>query len=803
MANPAINSKYENRTHLEQLVWNMRLADLPRGETRAILNRMYNGEAPFPEDTAEENNIQINRNDLTGVNMLTQARRQWTQAMLKPGNFFTVQFDSGDKNKRREWGHTVTKHANNVLRTSRDYIEQSRASGGTMLLHGMGPTVWKNRRSVVPMPIDIASVLIPTETTIDFDNLPHFSLFHEWTPHQLAKMVYGPSSDPGWNKNLVQAQWSYVRNQLIKAPNVTAFQYMPERIEELLKQDGAMYGYDAVPTIDVWDCYLRADDDSGGWYRRIFLDWGPTEGDYKRDTPPARKDGAPGDNQFLYTSGRRKFANHINEIVHFQLGDCSCVFPQRYHSIRSLGWMLWGICDLENRLHCKFSEALFEQLMWFFRTAGNADLIRLKKADFFHFGVIPQGIDWVKAQDRFTPDANIVGMGFARFQKLMADNASSFTNDFDAARGAKEMTATETMARVNSINALVSGLMTLAYTYEEFKDREVMRRLCIKGSRDPLAKKFQTLCIQDKVPSEMFDSDLMIISRERSLGAGNKTLEMAIIQFLQQIRKNLGPDAQRRIDHISIETATDDAALAEELAPVEGKPPTSQSTFFAELSTERLMKGLPFEEMSQMVYGDYVQQWLADLARMIGQDVENGNMAKPEDIAGYQNMSKHIQDFLEIMAQDEDERPKVRQYADLLKDLMNHVKAFEQRLIQQMQAASQNGNGENGQIAAETQAKIQADLILAKSKAKIGEQRSAQRMAMDQARFEQEQQNREREHHADIRRTGLEHYFEQIAGHQQHIADLIGELRRANLEAKLTEKQAETEAAAETSTTTE
>jgi hypothetical protein len=37
--------------------------------------------------------------------------------------------------------------------------------------------------------------------------------------------------------------------------------------------------------------------------------------------------------------------------------------------------MLWGVCDLQNRLHCKFNEGVFEQLMWFFQTAGNADLV--------------------------------------------------------------------------------------------------------------------------------------------------------------------------------------------------------------------------------------------------------------------------------------------------------------------------------------------------------------------------------------------------------------------------------------------
>lgn len=763
MAKEPKPSRWDNATHVEQVVWDMRLADLPRSENRAILNRLYNGDPPFDPDAAEENNIQINRNDLTGVNMLTNARRQWTQAFLKPGNFFGITYDSGPKLQRKEKGHIVTRHINSLLHRSREYIEQERASGGTMLLHGIGPSIWTTRRGVVPRPLLLPSLLIPSETDIDWCNLEYFALFHEWTPSQLYKMTHGPKVDPGWNMPLVNAQWKYIREQVQKQPNATAYQYMPERIEELAKQDLGFWGSDAVPTIDVWDFYFRDDRDTGdGWYRRIILDWGVTEGEVPSKTP-TRRDHIPaelqGKNGFLYSSGKRKFANRIDEILHCQFGDCSAVFPQKYHSVRSMGWMLWGVCDLENRLHCKFSEALFEQLMWFFRTASNADLIRLRKADFFHMGVIPQGIDWVKAGERFTPDHNLINMGFNRFGKLLADNAASFTQDFDRGQGGKEMTATETMARVNSVNALVSGLLTLAYTYEEFKDAEIMRRACIKNNPDYIARRFRQLCIEDGIDDPLwFDPERMIITRERSMGAGNKTLEMAIVDFLQKIRKNLGPDAQRRIDHISIESATDDAALAEELAPIEGEKHITKSVHDALLSTDRLMRGLPYPQSGDMVYEDYVKVWITDMGLMVKALMDAGGMAKPEDIAGFNNMAQEVQRFLGFMATNDEDKDRVKAYGQALGQIMNHVKAFEQRLVQQMKAAQKNG--QQGGMDGKALGQIQKDQILAQSKAKIGEQRSAQRMAQDQTRFELEQQRKEREHNAEMRRLGMQNAYD-------------------------------------------
>lgn len=755
--------KFDNLSLVEQTTWDMRLADLPRAENRTIINRQFNGDPPFDPNTAEENNVQINRSDLSGVNAMSQARRQWMQAFLKPGNLFTCTYDIGPRHKRQAWGHTVTHHANRVLRSSRRYVEQVRGTGGNTMLHGVAPAVWLDRRTPVCRILPIGSCLIPSETDIDFENLDHIAFFQEWTPAQLWQLTHGPKTDPGWNMALVDSQWKYVHDQYLKQPNATAFQYMPERIEELVKQDLGFWGSDAVPTIDVWDFYFREKGDGEGWYRRVFLDWDVGSENLKTNSkkPDSRTPQDLIKNEqyrgFLYNSGKRKFSNSLNEFFHCQVGDCSAVFPQKYHSIRSLGWMLWGVCDLLSRLHCKFSEALFEQLMWFFQVANNNDLTRLRKADFIHFGVIPQGTSMIKAADRYQPPPQLVQMGFDRFRQLIAEAAAGFTQ---SGPGDKEMTATQTMAIVNSVNALVSGLFTLCYTYEEFKDREDLRRLCIKNNPDRMARDFRQSCLEDNVPPEMLDVDKMIVQRERTLGGGNKTLEMAQVKFLQDIRKNLGPDGQRKVDHLSIESATDDARLAEELAPVDGQKIISSSMRDAQNATDRLMRGLPVIERPDMVYEDYVKVWIADLTILIMQKQKAGGMATAEDIAGYQNIAAKVVEFLKIMSEDPDEQERVRQYQDQLKKLMNLVKAFAQRLMAQMKAAQQAGTGADPKDAA----KAQAMVIQARTKAQLAEQSHAQKTAQRQVAFEMEQQRKDRESNATLRRMRDEHHYNLLTG---------------------------------------
>lgn len=537
---------------------------------------------------------------------------------------------------------------------------------------------------------------------------------------------------------------------------------MPERIEELVKQDLGFWGSDAVPTIDVWDFYFREDTDGKGWYRRMILDWGVQAGSTieagSRKPDHANKEA---NGKFLYTSKARKYASSLSEFFHCNFVDCSAVAPFKYHSVRSLAWMLWGVCDLQNRLHCKFNEAVFEQLMWFFRTASNTDLIRLKKANFFHMGVIPQGIDWVKAGERFTPDANLVQMAFTRNRSLMNDSASSFSQQFDKGPGEREMTATETMARVNQVNALVSGMLSLAYTYEEFKYLEMCRRLCIKNRPDPIAAKFRRGCLRDGVPEEMLDVDRWRVQADRILGAGNKTLGLAQAQFLQSIRKNLGPDAQREVDHISIAINTDDPAMAEKLAPIKGQKVISSSMHDAQLATERLMRSLPYTQRPDMVFEDYVIVWLADLELML-KTADQVGMANPEDVVGWSNMAKEIDKMIKIVGQNPDDREKAKEYEDRLSRAVNMITAFAQRLKQQM--AAKNGGAGQGGVDPKDLAKIQAKQLEAEQKVRQMQVSHGARTAQKQVQFEMDQARKDRESAADIRRKNEEAANEIVRG---------------------------------------
>jgi len=748
--------KFNDVGIVEDVTWQMRLSDLPRGSNRAILDRLYNGSPPLSHEEAEIAGNQVNRNFLHGPNLLTQARTQWNNAMMGQATYFGVTLDSGPVYKRQEWSHKITTKINYQLKNCRSQMEQTRAEGAQVLLHGIAPSGFKDRRNPILKTIPISSLMIPSETELDFENLEYFAVFREYTPSQLWQLTHGPKVDPGWNMAAVDAAWRYARESTQKDTNASALQYMPERWEDLAKQDMGYLGTDAVPTIDCWDFYFRESEDGNGWYRRVFLDWGVGSDTMTSHSQKPESKNGHGDKDkyggFLYTSGKRKFANKLSEILQCQFGDCSAVAPFKYHSVRSLGWMLWSVCDIQNQMQCRFTENVFMQFLWWFRVSGQGDFNRVKKAMFENMGVIPAGISMIPAQERFKPDNAMVEMAFQQNEKIMAQVSGSYTNNAEDI--GKEETATGTMAKVHSVNALAGGILTLAYEYAKYKFKEQARRFCIKNSPYKITRDFQLSCLKDLVPPEMLDSERWNIEPDKALGSGNKVLEMAIVQFLQGIRKNLGPDAQRKVDHISIVSATDQPALAEDLAPIEGQKKLSPSMHDAQLSSDRILRGLEFMPSAEMVPEDYVLVWLHDMGTIVGQIQQSGGVGDPDKISGLGNLGKHIQQFLAMMESNKDDKEKVKQYSDMLGQLMNHVKGFAQRLQQQMQ--KQNGNGADP-------AKIQ-DLQLdrAKNDAKIQNMRESHaiKTAQKQTSFEMQQANDDRRTAAEIRRenakAGLE-----------------------------------------------
>lgn len=746
---------FSNPSIVETLVWQMKLADYPRGLNRSKINDLMNGVPPYTDTEVAENSIAVNVNFLEGTKLGHDARGQFYNAFQKPGSFFTVTLDSGPHHKRGEWGRIITREINRRMKRSLQYFEVLRSSFANVVLHGIAPSVWDTRQAWCPKAVGVEDVMIPSNTLLTMENLPFFAVYRQYTAYQLWQLTHGPKRDPGWNMEVVEAalKWVDKETQALSGgtwPEV----WSPEKMSERIKSDGGLYSSDAVPTVDCWDFYFWADQNKqAGWNRRIILDaWGaPGYGQLATDYAnglsgvAGKKNLLGGRGQFLFNSGSRNYGAKLGQMIHWQFGDLSAVAPFRYHSVRSLGFLNYSVCHLQNRLRCKFNESLFEAMLQYFRVHNQEEVERVLRINLIDKGIIPDDVEFVKAADRWQVNQGLVEAGIAHNREMMGSNAASYVQSYSFGAEEKTKTATQIMAEVNSASALVSSALMQAYAYQVFQYQEICRRFCRKNSTDPDVLKFRVECLKAGVPEAFLNSDRWNVEPERVMGAGNKTLELTVAKELMGARPMYDPEPQQEILRTFTLALTDDPDLTNRLVP-EDPVKVTDSVHDAQLAASTLLQGLPLGIKTGMNHIEYVETLLASMSEIIKKIQARGAMATIDELIGLQNMGNHIAAHIEIISQDENEKERAKEFSDELGKAMNMVKGYAQRMEQARRAAAKAGQGGNGGTDPKDAAKVRAMLIQAQAKAANTRESHAQRTAQRQVDFNLEQQ-RERERH--------------------------------------------------------
>lgn len=745
-------SLFDDAQEVSQCCWNMKQADYPRGSNRARINELFNGFPPYSKEEQEENNIEVNVNFLQSTRLAHDARSQFNNAFTKPGNYFTARTDMGPRHKRSRWGATVTSVMNRIMKRSLPYYECFRSKFALDVLHGIGPSVWPDQDHWCPDPCGVEDVLVPGNTLLTMKNLPFFAVYKSFSAPELLKLVHQNTRDPGWNMDLVDQCLSWIDSESVRLMGSTWPEiWAPEKLAERVKSDGGFYVADQIPTIECFDFYFfDGNSKDQGWRRRIILDsWSVSE---EATRHPARKSGDiyRNDSQFLYDGRARKFADTREQLIAFQFADLSAVAPFRYHSVRSLGFLLYALCHLQNRILCRFNEAVFEALMMYFRVKSMDDVQRALKLELINRGFIDDGIQPLNANERYQVNAPLVQLGIGENTRLINENSASYVQQPNYSQGGVEKTKFQVMAETNAMTSLVSAGLNQAYMYQTFEYREIFRRFCKPLSNDPDVKAFRSACIARGVPEDMLQLDYWDIEPERVMGAGNKTLEMSIAQQLMEWRPFFDPEPQRDILRDAVLAITDDPARADALVP-EDPVKITDSVHDAQLAAGTLMQGLPVGVKTGVNHIEYVRALMVSLAVAVQKAKANGNMATPSELIGMQNLLNHIGEHLAILAKDPTQKALVKELGDQLKILANEIKGFAQRLQQAMQEQAAQGNG-NGGMDPKDQAKIQG--MLAQTQAKIDSMQKshAERTAQRQVQFQLEEQRKQQEHQLEMAR---------------------------------------------------
>lgn len=715
--------------------------DRDRAFNRARINAVFNGDSPYTDAEVEENGIATNVNFLEGTEVLHRARTQFYNAFLKNDVFFTVSIDFGPAYKRAEWGSIITREIGRIMKRSARYRHLIRSRFGGVVLHGIAPVSWQRDLDWCPKVHGVEDVLVPARTLQSLENLPYFTVRAVYTAAELAKFI--ESGSKLWNRDLLKK----IILQLTKSAgdvNLTSSVNTsdePEAYLEDVKENGGYYASDAAPNLKVFEFYyLDTDGKNPMWKRKIVVD----PKDCGAGIEPSMFEG----DSVIFDSKGLNYGTEIERILHVQFADGSVKPPFRWHSTRSLGYLLYSICHLQNRLRCRGYDATFESLMWLFRSSAAGDEERLRRVDLYDKGIIPQGLEWVSPNERPTVDWRLLQFALSDNRSLISEKATTFTQDINDGTQ-KEMTATEARGRNASASAIVGGMLNDAYAAEEEMHREIARRFATIKHKDCV--EFRKRCLVKGVPPQVFQAfdEGWSVRSERTMGNGNKVLELEQAAGLLGIKDTaeVSPENRRFIVRKYIAALTDDPALASAVVPEDEARP-SNAVQMASLAWGTLMAAMPVVISDPINPIEYVGTLIQYLTLEVQRIEAAGGSPSMEKVQGLANAVQHITQQIEPLQVVEPLAEQVRAWQDALGQAANRIKAYVQRIQEAMQE-------QGGQMDPADAAKLQAIILSAQTKAQIAEENAAMKRKHKEIAFHQDQQRKDAATAAELQRKGV------------------------------------------------
>jgi hypothetical protein len=728
---------------IDSVIDSMKQGELTRSSTRAMLNEFFNGKVLWTDEEAEANHILVRFNDKQGSVLLHNARAQYENAFMKQAQFFKVSIPDAPEKNQRDWETTITRLINKPIVNSNSFFHTQDSVFGGVCLHGMGAKMWGDEFSWKPVGKFVQDFLIPTDTEITMENLQYFAVCRKMRPGELFKYTFfrkPENIDKGWNLPAVRKILDNYQ-ELNQNPENYDWSDTPEQMAELYKQNMTFYDSDSAPVIWFWDFYYREEESKNpGWYRKMMLD---------RDTViPGVNDS--GDTAQIIYNGKKPFSADLGSIIHFQFGDGNNVPPFMYHSIRSLAFLTYELLWTMNRLRCQWTQHVFEQMLTIFRVTDPADRSRLEQVVFdAPWGIIPEGLNFVTAAERYGVDANLVAGLKDEYATLVGNSTSAYTQSPANVMKNERQTKFEMQALMMQVSQLMQSLLSRAYRLETFSYREIARRFTLEKSTDFEVKKFQAKCMEAKIPRKWLDIERWDIEIEQTLGGGNRAMEVAQADTLMGKVNLFDPHAQAEIKHDWALAVTNNAKKARRIAPPDALPNVSDATKQAEVDFNTCMNGVPPEMREGLNHIEQITRLLKSMGAVIGNIQKSGGVGTPAQVQGLQLAAAVTEQHIQILGQDPEEKQNVKKFSDLLGKLMNFVKAFQQRQQEAAKKAQQqNGGGENGELA--------KDLIAAKTKSKISEATARQKMQHKNVSFAHEQKRKDVATKAEIRRQNAQ-----------------------------------------------
>jgi hypothetical protein len=715
-----------------------------RSANRALVDNLFNGEPPLSDAEAKEWGLQDNISWGEGAVLAAHARRQYTNNFLRNSRFFKLRIPTAPEEDRVTLEMKIGDAINRTMKRCFDYTLTVQEQFASVAAHGIGPQIWDDNESWLPKTVALEDFRVPTDTRVSFSNLEWFAIRDYYTEGQLAEKVFGEHSVEGWNKEAV-AQILAQLHPINYQDSTYNWIQNPEKMAQVVKQNGGFYASDAVPTVALWRFYFKDMDPKTrevSWKLRVVVD--TDSGNVA--APPS---------EFLYDSGDESEAESVDQILFVQFGDLNNKAPFLVASVRGMGFMLVEPCFWSNITICRMNQYLNESFNPWVQVTDPAGESRAQAIQLFNKGIFPPGVRIVPQNERHTVSGDLIDRVMGKMKQLQGEASSSYTQQNDNGT-AREQTAYETSVRVSQVNAMASGIMLLVTIKAEFQYREICRRFCIRNSSDPDVQKFQKLMRSQGVDDKWLNVDLWEVEAETPLGAGNPAMEMSQARGLMELSVNMSPESQQKVLHKAVAAITNNPAEAQDLVPLGRQPVADNGLKWASSIFGTLMQGIMVPDNPEVSALQQAGPLIGMMSGVVSRLEQNGNLATASELIGLHTVEAYLRQLIGQISRNKDQSAIVQRLTQSLNQLSNILKGFDQRLAEQQKA---QGSPEMQAIQIERASAIQ-DAQIKQASFQAEQQRKNAALQADQQRknaaLQAEQQRKDAASTAQIQRDSVE-----------------------------------------------
>lgn len=739
----APRSRIKNAKAAHESYMRMKTADENASYTRAKVQAMLDGEAPYDQAAQRMNGLaeMCNVNWGQGEQLLALATSPYIDLVESVDHLCTMPTNFGDPTARLDWEQTMAEEFSRMVRGWPEFFPRYQFLIHQFLAHGVGVAFREDeidwRWQIAPL----GDFLIPRQTRASDEEIEIGAVVRGMPPHELFSKIEDEEAakELGWN---VLA----VKKALMNATQADKYNASWSEWETLQREfknnDLGVSG--AAYTSEVKLVFMWVKELDGTVSQYVFPEKLNDDGD-----------------EFLYVN-RSRYSKSSEVFNTF----CYGVGTNGYfHSIRGLGHKIFSIVQALNRLRCRFFDSLMTSSMLMLEPESEQAMEDLSLIHFGPFVIKPPNVKFI--QKDYPNFGNSLIPGLNELNSLLQQQSGQYSTEA-IFNQAKERTQYEVQAQLESLSNISISALSLFYQPWERLMKETVRRVARPDyfPQDPGGEQvaeFRERCMARGVPEEALMSiDPSRVRVVRAIGNGSSAARSAIMRQVYELSANFDPQGrQQAIRDLTRTIGGVEAADRYAPAPENQRPPMETKT--AELENILLMQGNEIQVLPSEMHPIHFPVHLDALEQLIA-SIDSGEQPLEEAAPKLFPLHTHASAHAEFMVGEPD-YPQIKKRLQQIDEVAwNLAKRLEKlrrdAALAQEEAAADPNNPEAPAAQGQTNAAnpnalpdtLQRQMVEASTKLRIAEETHSQQLRHREEAFRQSQALKDAEVAASIAR---------------------------------------------------